>query len=94
MQSGTLHVPGHAPLPGADAAVDVPFVMVGDATFPLKTYLRRPYPGHNLTHRKGILNTGFLGQEWLLKMPLAFCRPNGGLTCIPKMWTQLLSLPK
>uniref|UniRef100_A0A8C6L5G9 DDE Tnp4 domain-containing protein n=1 Tax=Nothobranchius furzeri TaxID=105023 RepID=A0A8C6L5G9_NOTFU len=56
MERRTLHVPPHVPLPGAADATAVPHVMVGDAAFPLKPYLMRPYPGHNLTHRKIIFN--------------------------------------
>ncbi|KAM4526269.1 uncharacterized protein V3H82_000654 isoform 2-T2 [Fundulus diaphanus] len=55
MDRGTLHVPPKGPLPGA-ADVDVPYVMVGDGAFPLKPYLMRPYPEHNLTDRKQIFN--------------------------------------
>ncbi len=43
-------------LPGAAHIGEVPHVMVGDAAFPLKPYLMRPYPGQNLTHKKRIFN--------------------------------------
>ncbi|XDV15962.1 hypothetical protein PO909_015873, partial [Leuciscus waleckii] len=43
-------------LPGAAHLGNVPHVMVGDAAFPLKPYLMRPYPGQNLIHRKSIFN--------------------------------------
>ncbi|KAK7877296.1 hypothetical protein WMY93_031988 [Mugilogobius chulae] len=56
MESGTLHVSPSAPLPGAPHLGPAPFVMVGDAAFPLKTYLMRPYPAHDLTHDKRIFN--------------------------------------
>nr|XP_055049571.1 uncharacterized protein LOC129435091 [Misgurnus anguillicaudatus] len=56
MENKTLHVPPSTCLPGAAHLGDVPHVMVGDAAFPLKTYLMRPYPGQNLTHRKRIFN--------------------------------------
>uniref|UniRef100_A0A672HXZ0 DDE Tnp4 domain-containing protein n=1 Tax=Salarias fasciatus TaxID=181472 RepID=A0A672HXZ0_SALFA len=56
MASGTLQVPPDAPLPGGNAAVNVPYVMVGDAAFPLKTYLMRPYPGDTLTHKRRVFN--------------------------------------
>lgn len=56
MESRALHVPHAAPLLGAAHLGDVPFVMVGDAAFPLKPYLMRPYPGRNLNHNKRIFN--------------------------------------
>lgn len=40
-----LHVTPNTCLPGAAHLGEVPYVMVGDAAFPLKTYLMRPYPG-------------------------------------------------
>ncbi|KAJ4920286.1 hypothetical protein JOQ06_025989 [Pogonophryne albipinna] len=56
MEAGTRHVPTSTSLPGAAHLGEMPFVMVGDAAFPLKPYLMRPYPGKNLTHQKRILN--------------------------------------
>ncbi|KAJ4939354.1 hypothetical protein JOQ06_028803 [Pogonophryne albipinna] len=56
LEARTLHVPTSTSLPGAAHLGEMPFVMVGDAAFPLKPYLRRPYPGKNLTQQKRILN--------------------------------------
>uniref|UniRef100_A0A672FU35 DDE Tnp4 domain-containing protein n=1 Tax=Salarias fasciatus TaxID=181472 RepID=A0A672FU35_SALFA len=56
MESGALDVPPNAPLPGAPELGPLPHVMVGDAAFPLKTYLLRPYPGTDLTHDRRIFN--------------------------------------
>uniref|UniRef100_A0A1A7W9J8 DDE Tnp4 domain-containing protein n=1 Tax=Iconisemion striatum TaxID=60296 RepID=A0A1A7W9J8_9TELE len=56
MESGTLEVPPNTPLSGAAHLGNVPFVMVGNGSFPLKTYLMRPYPLHNLNHDKKIFN--------------------------------------
>ncbi|KAK7896163.1 hypothetical protein WMY93_021488 [Mugilogobius chulae] len=56
MESGTLHVPASVPLPGAPHLGPAPFVMVGDAAYPLKTYLMRPYAVQNLNHDKRIFN--------------------------------------
>ena len=56
MERGTLHVPPRAPLPGAPELGLLPHVIVGDAAFPLKTYLLRPYPGTDLNHDKRIFN--------------------------------------
>ncbi|KAE8277589.1 hypothetical protein D5F01_LYC24428 [Larimichthys crocea] len=56
METKTLDVPPSTSLPGAAHLGDVPHVMVGDAAFPLKPYLMRPYPGLNLSHQKRIFN--------------------------------------
>lgn len=55
-ESRTLDVPPNTSLPGAAHLGEVPHTMVGDAAFPLKPYLMRPYPGQNLTHQKRIFN--------------------------------------
>uniref|UniRef100_A0A8C6WH76 DDE Tnp4 domain-containing protein n=1 Tax=Neogobius melanostomus TaxID=47308 RepID=A0A8C6WH76_9GOBI len=56
MEQQTLQVPSDAPLPGAARLGNIPFVIVGDAAFPLKTYLTRPYAQQNLTKEKRIFN--------------------------------------
>uniref|UniRef100_A0A8C5PX67 DDE Tnp4 domain-containing protein n=1 Tax=Leptobrachium leishanense TaxID=445787 RepID=A0A8C5PX67_9ANUR len=52
--SGTLHIPGPAPLPGTD--VRVPYAFVGDEAFGLSTHLLRPYSGTHLTVKKRVFN--------------------------------------
>ena len=56
MNEGSLNVPEDIPLPGYGQHGDVPFMMVGDAAFPLKRYLMRPYPGSNLSRPRNIFN--------------------------------------
>ncbi|KAK7904682.1 hypothetical protein WMY93_017289 [Mugilogobius chulae] len=56
MEGGTLHVPPNAPLPGAVEEDALPYVMVADAAFPLKTYMMRPYPGPVNNHHMRIYN--------------------------------------
>ena len=46
-KNGSLDLPPPSPLPGT-AAPQLPFTIVGDAAFPLRNYLLRPYPGHHL----------------------------------------------
>ena len=57
LKEGTLNIPQDQVLPGSPPNNDpIPFVIVGDEAFPLKTYLMRPYPGRNLTDEKRIYN--------------------------------------
>lgn len=56
MREKTLNVPEDQCLPGAEDLGRLPFVMVGDAAFPLKPNLMRPYPGRNLERRKANFN--------------------------------------
>lgn len=48
MEAKTLSVPADCPLPGSGAQGPMPYTMVGDAAFPLKTYLMRPFPGKQI----------------------------------------------
>ena len=56
MSEKTLNVPEDTPLPGYGQQGDVPYMMVGDAAFPLKRYLMRPYPGSNLSRHNSNFN--------------------------------------
>lgn len=56
MAANTLNVPKSEPLPAAEQLGEVPYVMVGDAAFPLKTFLMRPCPNMNMTREKSIYN--------------------------------------
>uniref|UniRef100_A0A8C5MKT5 DDE Tnp4 domain-containing protein n=1 Tax=Leptobrachium leishanense TaxID=445787 RepID=A0A8C5MKT5_9ANUR len=54
IESGTLHIPRAAPLPGSDVAV--PYAFVGDEAFGLSTHLLRPYSGTHLNVKKRVFN--------------------------------------
>ena len=54
MEDGALSLPKAEVIPGINAAI--PYVFVGDAAFPLKTYMMRPYPGRFLPENKRIFN--------------------------------------
>ncbi len=51
-----LEVPDDQQLPGAEHLGTMPFTIVGDAAFPLKTYLMRPYPGRDLSTQQRVFN--------------------------------------
>uniref|UniRef100_A0A673HLI2 DDE Tnp4 domain-containing protein n=1 Tax=Sinocyclocheilus rhinocerous TaxID=307959 RepID=A0A673HLI2_9TELE len=51
-----LEVPDDQQLPGAEHLGNMPFTIVGDAAFPLKTYLMRPYPGRDISTQQRIFN--------------------------------------
>ncbi|XP_016115196.1 uncharacterized protein [Sinocyclocheilus grahami] len=51
-----LEVPDDQQLPGAEHLGNMPFTIVGDAAFPLKTYLMRPYPGLDISTQQRIVN--------------------------------------
>ena len=50
MESGSLSIPEPANLPGTTTTL--PYIFLGDAAFPLKTYMLRPYPGRFLEDRQ------------------------------------------
>ncbi|KAJ8376430.1 hypothetical protein SKAU_G00070100 [Synaphobranchus kaupii] len=56
MANNSLHVPADTLLPGSGVQGPMPHTMVGDAAFPLKTYLMRPYPGHHLPRARRLFN--------------------------------------
>lgn len=53
LHSGTLNIPLPSSLSGYD--VDMPYVIVADDAFPLKTNIMKPYPGRALNNEKKIL---------------------------------------
>lgn len=57
-----LDVPEKEALPGTTN--EVPYVVIGDEAFPLKTYLLRLYPGKQLdNNEKKYTTTDFVAQE-------------------------------
>lgn len=54
IENGTLPIPCNAALP--NTSIKLPYVIVADETFPLKSYLMRPYPEQNLDTSKKIYN--------------------------------------
>jgi hypothetical protein len=49
-----MNVPSAEKLPGTD--MELPYVIVADEAFPLKSYIHRPYPGRGLSLQKQIFN--------------------------------------
>lgn len=54
LENSKLSIPTPKPLPGREDAV--PYVIVGDEAFPLKSYLMKPYPSRQLDCSKRIFN--------------------------------------
>lgn len=52
LADGTLEIPQHRSVFGTT----LPFVLVADEAFPLKTYIMRPYPEKQLVGRERIFN--------------------------------------
>ncbi|XP_023293659.2 protein ALP1-like isoform X3 [Lucilia cuprina] len=52
--SGKLNLPNKELLPNSD--INFPYYMIGHSSFPLKTYLMRPYAGNQLTPDSVIFN--------------------------------------
>uniref|UniRef100_A0A8C5QRJ7 DDE Tnp4 domain-containing protein n=1 Tax=Leptobrachium leishanense TaxID=445787 RepID=A0A8C5QRJ7_9ANUR len=70
LESGTLHIPRPAPLPGSDVAV--PYAFVGDEAFGLSTHLLRPYSGTHLTVRKRVFNYRLSRGDGMWSVVLAY----------------------
>ena len=54
MENGQLSLPSESNVEGISSPI--PYFFVGDAAFPLKTYMLRPYPGRYLLEGKRIFN--------------------------------------
>uniref|UniRef100_A0A668A8V1 DDE Tnp4 domain-containing protein n=1 Tax=Myripristis murdjan TaxID=586833 RepID=A0A668A8V1_9TELE len=66
LEAGTLSVPGDAVIPAAEHLGNMPFTVVGDAAFPLKTHLMRPYPGRDISRERNVVENAFgiLSSRW------------------------------
>lgn len=56
MAAQTLQVPEDEIIPGADHLGKMPYCMVGDAAFPLRPYLMRPYGGRRRDRRQRLFD--------------------------------------
>jgi len=54
LEEDTLGFPPPEPLRGDDT--DIPFFMVGDDAFPLRTWLMKPYSARGMTHAERVFN--------------------------------------
>lgn len=54
--TSTINFPEDSPLPKAPHLGKVPYVVVGDEAFPLRSNIMRPYPGKGCAHDKQIFN--------------------------------------
>ncbi|KAJ8349533.1 hypothetical protein SKAU_G00246630 [Synaphobranchus kaupii] len=56
LRQGSLDLPEDTTLPGAEDLGAMPHVIVGDAAFPLRRNMMRPFPGHNIPRERRIFN--------------------------------------
>jgi hypothetical protein len=54
LEDGTLHMPNPEPLPNDDTPM--PYFIVGDDAFPLRTWLMKPFSNRGLTNEERIFN--------------------------------------
>lgn len=55
IEEGRFNMPPDAPLPGTSAPA-VPFALVGDEAYPLKSYLVTPFPANRATEEQQVFN--------------------------------------
>jgi len=53
---GRMEIPAAETLPNAQDIGPLPYCLVGDESFPLSSFMMRPYPGRGLTTEKRIFN--------------------------------------
>lgn len=56
IERNSLNFPPNSRLPNCNNPQEVPYILVGDAAFPLQKHLLRPYPGTNLPHNEDNFN--------------------------------------
>lgn len=88
IEQDKLRIPRSVKLPST--SIEVPYVIVGDEAFPLKTYLMRPYPRQDLDVSKRIFNYRLAVLEEWLKIHLEYYLKNleftiGGFKLCRKM---------
>ena len=65
LESTTLPLPDPENLPGTNFTM--PYVFVGDAAFPLRSYMLRPYPGRFLPEDLQIFNYCLSRARWIIE---------------------------
>ena len=66
LDDGTLGFPTDSPLPGTTGP-NLPYLIVEDEAFPLKTHMLRPYPGKNLAESLTIFNYRLSGARRVIE---------------------------
>ena len=56
LESNKLNIPQPEKIPGAGELGPMPYVIVADAAFPIKSYMMRPYPGQGISNEHRIFN--------------------------------------
>ena len=74
MEAGTLSLPAEERVNGITS--HIPYFFVGDAAFPLKKWMLRPYPGRFFTEKKEFLTTGSREHAGLLRIRLGLWLPS------------------
>lgn len=86
LENGTANVPQSEPV--YESTFPVPYYFLGDAAFPLRSYLMTPYGGHNLTDEQFLHNRelsrgrvviensfGVLAARWQVLLKTINCHP-------------------